>query len=280
MFCQTKSLGLFIALVIYSMHWCDTSNAENHASKPSVKRGLCVSAKENDGWHKKVEAIKASWYYTWGAKLPPNAPANIEFTPMIWGRYTPKREKVMAELAQSARRSEFKFLMGFNEPDEHRQSDMSVAEAVALWPKLEAVGVPLCSPGCVHPDRQWMKNFMLEAKQKNLRVDFISVHSYGGPSADALVSRLRKIHEMYERPLWITEFAVGDWNAKTVADNKHSPARVAKFMREVLPRLEELDFVHRYAWFSANNDSASLGTSALFNEDGSLTELGKIYSSF
>jgi hypothetical protein len=51
-------------------------------------------------------------------------------------------------------------------------------------------------------------------------------------------------------------------------------------MKEVLIALEELDFVERYAWFPAKPDNRALGTSALFDEEGNLTELGKIYSEF
>jgi hypothetical protein len=50
-------------------------------------------------------------------------------------------------------------------------------------------------------------------------------------------------------------------------------------MREILPRLDELDFVERYAWFSLGEDDKALGPSALFKEDGSLTALGQFYAS-
>jgi len=52
------------------------------------------------------------------------------------------------------------------------------------------------------------------------------------------------------------------------------------FMRAVLPELEKRDYVQRYAWIPARSTSKHLGSSALFNDDGSLTELGKIYASY
>jgi hypothetical protein len=76
------------------------------------------------------------------------------------------------------------------------------------------------------------------------------------------------------------DFACGDWQAKTVAANRHKPAAVADFMRKVLPRLDASRFVERYSWFPAGEDSAALGTSALFKKDGSLTPLGEIYRGF
>jgi len=141
------------------------------------------------------------------------------------------------------------------------------------------VGVPLLSPACAHPDREWMKQFMDEIDKRGYRVDFVGVHSYGGPSAEGLMTRLEKVYQMFGRPVWITEFAVGDWNAKSASENKHRPEKVAKFMREVLPALESAAFVDRYSWFSASQDSKPLGTSALFDDQGELTPLGELYRS-
>jgi hypothetical protein len=64
-----------------------------------------------------------------------------------------------------------------------------------------------------------------------------------------------------------------------LSQNKYCPPQVAKFMREVLPMLNQAKFVERYAWFSASQTSRSLGTSALSDSDGKLTELGKLYRS-
>lgn len=48
-------------------------------------------------------------------------------------------------------------------------------------------------------------------------------------------------------------------------------------MEEVLPQLDKLDFVERYAWFPSKTDNKALGTSALFNPAGKLTRLGECY---
>jgi hypothetical protein len=129
----------------------------------------------------------------------------------------------------------------------------------------------------VHPDKEWMIAFMDGVKQRGLRVDFICVHSYGGPNPEALVKRLEAVHKMFGRPIWITEFAVGDWKAKSVDQNQHKPEAVLGFMEKVLPMLDRLDFVERYAWFPSKPTSAPLGTSALFDENGGLTPLGQCY---
>lgn len=259
---------------------CTSGLAAEARKQGSLKKGFCVTTRKKSNWQKKLELLDAKWFYSWGSGMPEGVPDGVEFVPMVWGKFQPERNKAIPRLTELAKEKKVKFLMGFNEPDQSDQSDMGVEQALDLWPKLEETGLPLCSPGCVHPDRQWMKDFMKQADERKFRVDYVCVHSYAGPNAKALVQRLHKVHEMYGRPIWITEFAVGDWQAKKAGDNKHSPQRIAKFMRELLPMLEDLDFVHRYAWFSASPNSAALGTSALFNEDGTLTDLGKLYRDF
>jgi hypothetical protein len=88
---------------------------------------------------------------------------------------------------------------------------------------------------------------------------------------------LEQVHQLYGKPIWITEFAVGDWTAESVTENRFSPDQVLRFMEQVLPRLDRLDFVERYAWYSAKPDDKALGTSALFDAEGKLTRLGECY---
>ncbi len=196
---------------------------------------------------------------------------------MIWGGFENSVEKKCKAIAELIAGDNVKHVMGFNEPDKHNQSNLSVEQAIQWWPHLMELDVPLVSPGCVHPDCQWMRDFMAQVDRRKYRVDFVSVHSYAGPSANWLMQSLKEVHEMYGRPLWITEFAVGDWQAPTAQENRFSPERIAQFMGEVLPALDKASFVDRYAWFSASPASAALGTSALFDDNGDLTPLGNIY---
>jgi hypothetical protein len=194
---------------------------------------------------------------------------------MIRGKYAePDR---IARVAENARNFGITELLGLNEPDAKKQDDISVGEALDLWPLLMETGLRLGSPGCVHPDNDWMREFMAGVEKRDLRVDFVCVHSYGGPNARTLVSRLDKVHEMYGRPLWITEFGVGDWKAKSPEENQHSPETVLLFMQQVLPMLDDLDFLERYAWFPALQDNPALASSALFDSAGNLTPLGEFY---
>ena len=255
------------------------SVAQHASAGPNGKKGFCCLVQDDRRWLNQIEALRARWFYSWGPNKPDEVPDGVEFAPMIWGKPGNKSQTTLDRIKRQGASGEVKWLMGFNEPDQHDQSNLTVEEALDAWPRLMEVGLPLASPGCVHADRQWMIDFMKGVKERSLRVDYVCVHSYGGPSANALLARLEKIHRMFDRPLWVTEFAVGDWTAKTPQQNKHKPPQIARFMREVLPMLNKAQFVDRYAWYSAKQDNRALGTSALFDSKGELTELGEIYRS-
>ena len=242
--------------------------------RPHAKRGLGIGTKPGSQWRKKLERCGASWFYTWNRMPPENIPAGVEFIPMVWNA---KPNASFTELGGQLRKTGHKELLGLNEPDQIKQGNMTVEQALAVWPQLMATGLRLGSPSCVHPDRDWMKAFMKGVEERKLRVDFVCVHSYGGPNADALMTRLATVHEMFGRPIWITEFGVGDWQAKTRAENKIRPEQVVEFIQKLFPQLDACPFVERYAWFPAKPDSAPLGPCALFNDDGTLTSVGEAY---
>lgn len=245
--------------------------------KPKPKRGLGIPARKDGPWREKLQAVGASWFYSWSQRVPEDIPPGIEYVPMI---FRGVNDVQIAQAAEDFRAAKSKQVLGFNEPDATQQGNVTVEDALALWPKLMALGLPLGSPGCVHPDKEWMAAFMKGVKERSLRVDFVTVHSYGGPNADALMSRLESVHKLYRRPIWITEFGVGDWQATTREENRHSPEKVLSFMEQILPRLDKCTYVERYAWFPAGQSSIPLGSCALFNDaDGTLTPLGKAYRS-
>ncbi len=238
------------------------------------KKGLGQSVK-TPGWAKRLSDLRCKWLYSWGYAIPEGLPQGMEFIPMI--RSKSVQAQRIAGVAEQSKHHGITELLGLNEPDTKNQDDITVAQALDAWPALMKSGMRLGSPGCVHPDKEWMIEFMAGVKQRKLKVDFVCVHSYGGPSAEGLIKRLEKIHQMFERPIWITEFAVGDWEAKSVEQNRHQPDAVLRFMEKVIPMLNKLDFVERYAWFPAKPTSIPLGTSALFDAEGALTRLGECY---
>lgn len=241
------------------------------------KKGLCLSNKRSPQEVTKfLETVGARWLYNWNIEPPETLPAGVEYIPMIY-KDRSVTDEVLARVKSRARIHGYGELLGFNEPDAKTQGNTSVEKALELWPKLEATGLRLGSPSCVHPDNEWMTAFMKGVDQRGLRVDFVCMHSYAGPSADSLVKRLEEVHALYKRPIWITEFAVADWKAESPGENRHKPEKIAEFVAKLLPQLEALDIVERYAWFHGGVSGAALASSQLFNPDGSLTIVGEAY---
>ncbi|HEX4291210.1 MAG TPA: sigma-70 family RNA polymerase sigma factor [Trebonia sp.] len=219
----------------------------------------------------------ASWYYNWGAT--PNgisAPANASYVPMIWG----PASVTAATLAQVS--GEGHVLLGFNEPDLGSQSNMTVARALDLWPRLMATGMTLGSPavasGAATPGG-WLDQFMAGARQRGYRVNFIAVHWYGGdfaagPAVQQLESYLQAIYARYHLPVWLTEFALTSYSGGTATFP--TEAQQAAFLTAATKMLDGLPYVQRYAWFALPTSSGS-GTTGLFNPGPSVTQVGQAF---
>jgi hypothetical protein len=279
---------LFIFLLIMALSCSDKSAAivadtktedpvKNPAKSYSQKKGACFTTK-SASWSTKVSALNVSWHYSWGVDANLKEPDSVRFVPMIWGKWS--LDKSLVKVDSLARLGKVKHLLGFNEPDGKEQANLTVDESLFYWPQLMKPNIPLGSPACIHADNDWMKGFMTKIKEKGYRVDFICVHWYGGANAQSLIDHLKSIHDLYHRPIWLTEFAPADWSAVSPATSKVTITQALAFMQQILPALEKLDYVERYSWYSSSPDNAALGNSALFDNAGNLTQLGDYYSKF
>ena len=220
-----------------------------------------------------LKASGVSWTYNWKPAPVAAIPSGVEFVPMIWG----KRDLPAIGQVKG------KVLLGFNEPDREKQAHLTVEEALELWPQLAATQMWLGSPapagGGARPGG-WLDRFMTGAKEKGLRVDFICLHWYGenyDPDAatKSLKAHLTAVHERYQKPVWLTEFALSN-------HGKGAPATVAEqqaFMAKALPMLDALPFVERYGWFVFGAKKKEKPEQwFLLAPDGGLSDLGKTYS--
>jgi len=199
-------------------------------------------------WIEDTEGL--GWYYNWRPDQiwhRGGQSRSVEFVPMIWGRAD------LGKPIQSNLRPTH--LLGFNEPDGQRsgQSNISVEEAIALWPQLEAYGLRLGSPaptgGQTIGPNSWLGRFMAQADARGLRVDFIAVHYYSTNGDVADFERfLTEVYRAYRRPVWVTEYARIDWNRPGAVTYEQNAA----FAQAAIPMLERLPFVERHAWFAAN----------------------------
>jgi RNA polymerase sigma factor (sigma-70 family) len=218
----------------------------------------------------------AAWYYTWSA-APPGivTPPDVRFVPMIWGA-ADVTTSVLDEV-----RTEGRYLLGFNEPDESSQSNMTVAQALSLWPQLMATGMQLGSPavatGAATPGG-WLDQFMTGAKARGYRVNFIQVHWYGSDfTTSAAVSQLRsylqQVWQRYHLPIWVTELGLVSFGATPTYP---TDSQQAAFVTAGTAMLASLGYVRRYAWFGLGA-SATDGNLGLFTSSGAATEVGRAF---
>ncbi|MEU4218867.1 sigma-70 family RNA polymerase sigma factor [Actinoplanes sp. NPDC026623] len=242
-------------------------------ARDSAKKG--VGTWRFDGIKGALSDVGAGWYYNWSPDddtMP--GPAGVEFVPMIWGR----ANATAATFAKAKREGEV--LLGFNEPDMAGQADMSVDDALAAWPKLQATGMRLGSPAVAYGGDTaggWLDRFMKGARSRNLRVDFITLHWYGSDFSDAAVGQflgyVDAVHARYDLPIWVTEYGLINF---TGAPKYPSGARQAAFIKGTTAGMQKRSYVERYAWFGlpAVGDSVDFG---LYRDASTPTEAGKAY---
>ena len=136
--------------------------------------------------------------------------------------------KIKSQLAQTKTKN----LLGFNEPDLKSQANMTVDEAIRLWPKLQSTGLRLGSPATINPTSTWLSEFMSKADKGGLRVDFVTMHCYAWPNVESFLGKVKALHEKYGKPIWVTEYAVADWSATASRPSKYSRAATQAFMRD------------------------------------------------
>jgi len=259
------------------------SSGSGAAGQPT-KRGIGGNTYVNtDG--AKIRALGVSWEYNWSVNMPADT-GGTEFVPMIWGKGSATAER-LAALTAGREAGLYRNLLAFNEPDHAKQANMSVDQALDLWPKLESTGLRLGSPAVARANGDWLKSFMAGAAERGYRVDFIVVHFYqdwtNPRSIAAMKSRLTDLWQAYHLPIWITE--VGTLDIRTFgAKMKSTPTQAAaeKHMRKLLPMLDNLPFVERYAWFKDGcydpaDPAKSCNFSSLYDDKGRLRTMGEQY---
>lgn len=249
------------------------------------KRGLGMSTSTSTGvWYENILNTHNNWYYTWGTTIPSaqeiNMPANSEFVPMFWGAGNVNSSNINKLIALK-NQGKIKYILGFNEPDLTEEANMTVEQALSLWPQLESIGLPLVSPATSYPSldpNSWFVRFMDGAIAQGRRIDYIAVHLYIGSNTGNYIKVLQEIYAKYQKPIWITEFAVRDDNTGGIpANNIYTQEMILSFMEDLLPQLEALDCIYRYAWFNPSPTMAGLWPCALFNSNGTLSILGNYY---
>lgn len=194
------------------------------------------------GWIQAANQMKCDWFYNWNASG--KSTLDVEYVPM-------KHRKDWDLFSKINELENVTHLLGFNEPMQEDQADMSMEECLEMWPKLQASGLRLGSPCPTDGDFGWLFKFIEEADKRGLRVDFVAVHFYWPNwTGKKLVEVLQRIHKKTGRPIWLTEFNHGaPWTNKKF---KKAPTNqeTARKLKEFAEAMNGADFIERYAVFN------------------------------
>jgi hypothetical protein len=224
-------------------------------------------------------ALNISWYYNWEQtenEACTNGQGGV-FVPMIWGHTGSEQSASGITTSISSFVSKgYPYVLGFNEPDNSTQSDISVATAISLWPSFLNPAIKTVSPATQAntTGQAWFNTFIgdVNANSTGLRTDVIGLHWYGwnAGSCDAAASQLNGYLNWAEgfagnRPIWLTE-----WGC--LNDSAPDETTVVNFYKGALAVFAKHPRVQRYAWYPWSTNLA------LTNSDGSLTALGTVYA--
>ncbi|MFF5051664.1 sigma-70 family RNA polymerase sigma factor [Micromonospora sp. NPDC000663] len=240
----------------------------------SARKGVGVWA--FDGVSRALAGSRADWYYTWGTEHQGiTTPPGVTFVPMIRGA-----ENVTApELARA--RAAGPYLLTFNEPDLPDQSNLTVEQALDLWPRLMATGSRLGSPAVAwggDDPQGWLGRFMSGAQARGHRVDFVTLHWFGADfttstAVDQLRRYLQNVYQRYRKPIWLTEFALIRFGGG--GQQFPSQEQQAAFLTAATTMLGQLPYVQRYAWFGL--PATDKDRSGLFRSGADVTVVGRAF---
>ena len=262
----------------------------------SMKRGTGNSSADKPLQKLRVEAINASWYYSWSMDRNFDIDPALEYVPAKHAKYWPN----MSELANSG---DFKNLITWNEPYmQHLQNDPTPEQAFDLWPEIETAanqygmeGVRIASPTTKGVGDMFQLAFTDIAMQApyNYQIDWISNHKY--PKPTQLFNKLKRdaeeLYAKYNMPIWQTEFNGADWDhTRTDWTAEHNYTQLI----DVLFFYETSPIIERYAifpwddnWEVATHAKSQIYQVGEFDIDtgkfastATLTLYGKLYAQY
>lgn len=208
--------------------------------------------------------------YTWNADNAPSDASSkgIQFLPQLWG------DKSKDSFMSISKTSNAPLYLGFNEPNEPGQSDMTVSHGIELWKEamtpVKQAGKKVASPATSsNPNGlTWVKNFRDQCGD-DCDWDFTAVHWYD-TTFEKFKDYMTLWHTTFNKPVIVTEFAAQNFNGGA----QPSSSDVWAFYTQAIPWLNEQDFVVGYFPYGFMQSININQNDKLMNSDGSLTSLG------
>lgn len=227
-----------------------------------------------------IENTGASWFYNWTVNQDHDQ-FGLEYVPMKWNGSPTS----CANYANSVSQEQFSHSLAFNEPDNENQANMTVSEALDSYEKLLQSGLRMGSPVMEQDGwKTWLNDFMIGAKDRGYRVDFIATHWYdysgGNNFAGTNISRRFRSKMINQRalvgqgmPIWVTEYNANGGLATV--------DQTVDFVEDVVPWINNNNWFERHAWFGFGGNSELRGntpvTQALLAQPDAQRTYGKGY---
>lgn len=216
--------------------------------------------------------LRASWYWSWSAGY--SSTTDMEYVPCRQHRYWPSASEVNNKTATAA--------MSLNEPEhseQHTSSTCSCGGTINEWtactitPDFRAGGGRVGSPQPT--DFSYLTKYFGHVDDMAYRCDFAVTHAYWDISgrsdsgyADWFVGQCKNVWNNTGRPLWITELEIGaSWGTPVSSYDENR-----KYLQVLLQKMEECDYIERYAIYSFDHWRAYM-----FYAEGGITPAGQVY---
>jgi Glycosyl hydrolase catalytic core/Concanavalin A-like lectin/glucanases superfamily/Ricin-type beta-trefoil lectin domain-like len=229
--------------------------------------------------------FQTAWAYNYNDNTGASEPSNFDFVPMVdteyWEPISDLQYRDSGWLAQPLPAA----LLGYNEPDNPSYSTTAptVSQAIANWPALMALDIPLVAPAMQDEEDSWETSFYSQISADGYRVDYAACHLYVPPNTASFISDIQSEYNAHGLPVWVTEFSPVDWNNCQCwsEDDDYN------FLAEFMWMAEGESWLERYSVFpfsNTNPDSPWVDngfTGSVFMSDGqTLSPYGELYATW
>lgn len=229
--------------------------------------------------------FQTSWAYNYNDNTGAAELSNFDFVPMVDTEYWEPVSDLQSRDANWLAQALPADLLGYNEPDNpsYASTAPTTNQAIANWPSLMALNVPLVAPAMQNEEDSWESCFYSLIAANDDRLDYAACHLYVPPNTSSFISDIQSEYNAHGLPVWVTEFSPVDWDNCRCWSEDDDYNFLAEFMWEA----ESLNWIERYSVFpfsNTNPDSPWVDngfTGSVFMSDGqTLSPYGELYATW